>query len=50
MMRAFLVRACMKWHYIGMLPSMLLTPWLAQKLKNTAALLLVHVFGNVILF
>jgi membrane protease YdiL (CAAX protease family) len=50
LMWAFLVHACMKWAFIGMLPSMLLTPWIAQKLKNTNASLFVHVFGNVVLF
>ncbi len=45
---AFLVHVCMKWHYIGMLPSMLLTPWLAQKMKNTSASAYVHIGGNVI--
>lgn len=47
---AFLIHACMKWHYIGMLPSMLLTPWLAQRLKNTTASAMVHIAGNAILF
>jgi membrane protease YdiL (CAAX protease family) len=50
LMWAFLIHACMKWHYIGMLPSMLLTPWLAQKLKNTSASAMVHIGGNAILF
>jgi membrane protease YdiL (CAAX protease family) len=50
LMWAFLVHACMKWHYLGMLPSMLLTPWLAQRMKNTTASAMVHVAGNAILF
>jgi membrane protease YdiL (CAAX protease family) len=50
LMWAFLVHACMKWHYIGMLPSMLLTPWLAQRMKNTSASAIVHIGGNAILF
>ena len=50
LMWAFLVHACMKWHYIGMLPSMLLTPWLAQRMKNTSASAMVHIGGNAILF
>jgi hypothetical protein len=47
---AYFIHACMKWHYLGMLPSMLLTPWLAQKLKNTTASVIVHVVGNAVLF
>lgn len=47
---AFLMHLCMKWHYIGMLPSMLLTPWLAQRLQNTTASAVVHIAGNAILF
>jgi membrane protease YdiL (CAAX protease family) len=31
-----------------MMPSMLLTPWLAQKLKNTWASFLVHFGGNLL--
>ena len=50
LMWAFLIHASMKWHYIGMLPSMLLTPWLAQRMKNTSASALIHIGGNVILF
>lgn len=50
LMWAFLIHASMKWHYIGMLPSMLLTPWLAQRMKNTSASALVHIGGNAILF
>jgi hypothetical protein len=50
LMWALLVHACMKWHYVGMLPSMLLTPWLAQRLKNTTASAIVHVGGNAVLF
>ena len=50
LMWAFLIHACMKWHYIGMLPSMLLTPWLAQRMKNTSASAIVHIGGNAILF
>jgi len=45
---AFLVHAVLKWQYVGMLPSMLLTPWLAQKLSNTWASFLVHFGGNLL--
>ena len=46
---AFVVHAVLKWQYIGMLPSMLLTPWLAQKLKNTWASFVVHFGGNLLI-
>jgi len=44
----FVLHAVLKWQYIGMMPSMLLTPWLAQKLKNTWASFLVHFGGNLL--
>jgi membrane protease YdiL (CAAX protease family) len=45
----FVVHAVLKWQYIGMLPSMLLTPWLAQKLRNSWASLIVHLGGNLLI-
>ncbi len=45
---AFVVHAVLKWQYVGMLPSMLLAPWLAQKTKNTWASFLVHFGGNLL--
>jgi len=45
----FLLHAVLKWQYLGMLPGMLLTPWLAQKLKNTWASFLVHFVGNLLI-
>lgn len=44
----FVAHAFLKWQFIGMLPSMLLTPWLAQKLENTWASFLVHFGGNLL--
>jgi membrane protease YdiL (CAAX protease family) len=44
----FVVHAVLRWQYIGMMPSMLLTPWLAQKLENTWASFLVHFGGNLL--
>ena len=46
----FFIHACMKWNYIGMIPSMVLTPWIAQKLQNTTASMFVHIVGNILLF
>jgi membrane protease YdiL (CAAX protease family) len=45
----FLVHAVLKWQYIGMLPSMLLAPWLAQKARNTWASFVVHYGGNLMI-
>jgi membrane protease YdiL (CAAX protease family) len=47
---AYLFHAGLKWQFIGMWPSMLLTAWIAQRLKNTWASSVVHVGGNAILF
>jgi len=47
---AFVFHAFMKWQYIGLLPSNLLIPFLAQKLKNTWASMLVHLAGNAMVF
>jgi membrane protease YdiL (CAAX protease family) len=47
---AYLFHAGMKWQFIGMWPSMLLTAWIAQRLKNTWASSVVHVGGNAVLF
>lgn len=44
----FMVHAVLKWQYIGMIPSMLLTPWIAQKLRSTWASFLVHFGGNLL--
>lgn len=47
---AFLVHAFMKWNFIGMLPGMFLTTWIAYKTKNTLASFLVHALGNSLLW
>jgi hypothetical protein len=45
----FCIHAVLKWQYLGMLPSMLLAPWLAQRLKNTWASFVVHLGGNLLI-
>ena len=45
----FLVHAVLKWQYLGMLPSMLPIPWLAQRTKNTWASFVVHCGGNLLI-
>lgn len=47
---ALLFHAGMKWSLIGLVPSSLLTAWIAQRLKNTTASIIVHVGGNAVLF
>ena len=46
----YLFHVGMKWQYLGMWPSMLLTAWIAQRLRITWASVAVHVGGNAILF
>lgn len=46
----YFFHAGMKWQYLGMWPSMLLTAWIAQRQKNTWASAFVHIGGNAILF
>jgi hypothetical protein len=43
---AFILHACLKWQFIGMLPSVLLTPWVAQKCRSTWESAIVHIIGN----
>ncbi len=45
----FLLHAFMSFYFIAMLPLCLLTPWLAQKTKNTWPAFLVHLFGNMMM-
>ena len=45
----FVVHAVLKWQYLGMLPSMLLIPWLAQKTKSTWASFVAHFGGNLLI-
>ena len=43
---AFILHACLKWQYIGMLPGMLIVPLVAQKTRSTWASVFVHVLSN----
>ncbi|WP_170885535.1 CPBP family intramembrane glutamic endopeptidase [Bacillus alkalicellulosilyticus] len=43
---AWVVHACLKWHFIGMLPSMLVAPFIAQFTGSTWASFAVHAIGN----
>ncbi len=47
---AYFFHAGMKWQFLGMWPSMLMTAWIAQRQKNTLASAVVHVGGNAVLF
>ena len=46
----YLVHGFMKWTYISFLPSMLVTPWIAQKTKNTWISFLIHAIPNTLLW
>ena len=46
---AWLVHAVLKWHFIGMVPGMLLTPLIAQATQSTWAGLVVHARPNALL-
>jgi membrane protease YdiL (CAAX protease family) len=46
----FIGHAFMKWYFIGMLPDVLLTPWLVQKTKSTWASIVSHGLGNLLVF
>jgi len=43
---AWVIHACLKWHLIGMIPGMLITPWIAQHTGSTWASFAVHAIGN----
>ena len=47
---AWLVHAVLKWHLIGMVPGMLLTPLIAQTTQSTWAALIVHAAPNTLLW
>ena len=47
---AWLVHAVLKWHLIGMVPGMLLTPLIAQITQSTWAALIVHAAPNALLW
>ena len=43
---AWLLHIALKWHFIGMLPSMLIAPFIAQYTESTWASFAVHAIGN----
>lgn len=47
---AWLVHACLKWHFIGMLPGMLVAPFVALQTESTWASLLTHAIPNSLLW
>jgi membrane protease YdiL (CAAX protease family) len=47
---AWLVHAVLKWHWVGMVPGMLLTPLIAQLTQSTWAALIVHAAPNALLW
>jgi len=47
---AWLVHAILKWHFIGMLPGMLVAPLVAQMTGSTWSAVIVHVVPNSILW
>lgn len=47
---AYLIHFFMRWNFISFLPSMLITPFIAQKTKNTWVALLIHGIPNTILW
>jgi len=47
---AWLVHAILKWHFIGMIPGMLITPLIAQMTQSTWASLIVHATPNTLLW
>ena len=46
----YLVHFVMRWNFISFLPSMLITPFIAQKTKNTWVSLMIHGIPNTILW
>ncbi len=46
----YLLHFVMKWNFISFLPSMLITPFIAQKTKNTWVSLMIHGIPNTILW
>lgn len=47
---AYLLHACLKWHFISFLPGMLITPWAAQKTQNTWVSCCLHIIPNSVLW
>ncbi|TVP94557.1 MAG: CPBP family intramembrane metalloprotease [Acholeplasmatales bacterium] len=50
LMWAYLVHACLKWHFIAMLPSMLIVPYVAQSMGSTVAAFYLHAVPNTLLW
>lgn len=50
LMWAFLVHMCLKWHFIAMLPSMLVVPFMAQMMGSTVAAFYLHAIPNTLLW
>ncbi len=50
LMWAFFVHMCLKWHFIAMLPSMLVVPYVAQTMESTVAAFYVHAIPNMLLW
>ena len=50
MLWAWLVHAVLKWHFIGMIPGMLVTPFIAQFTQSTWASVIVHAVPNALLW
>lgn len=46
----YLVHFVMRWNFISFLPSMLITPFIAQKTKNTWVSLMIHGIPNTVLW
>ncbi|WP_369128054.1 CPBP family glutamic-type intramembrane protease [Lysinibacillus sp. CNPSo 3705] len=47
---AWVIHACLKWHFINMLPSMLIAPWITQFTHSTWASFVTHSVGNSLLW
>lgn len=50
LMWAYLVHLCLKWHFVAMLPSMLIVPFIAQTMASTTAAFYVHAIPNMLLW
>ena len=50
LMWAYLVHLCLKWHFVAMLPSMLIVPFIAQTMSSTIAAFYVHAIPNMLLW
>jgi len=50
LMWAWLVHACFKWHFISMLPGMLIAPLIAQYTESTWASFMTHAIPNSLLW